>query len=210
MQLDRPLRTVTPSLDSDVLTVLALADASFSGRRVQQLIGERSEPGVRRVLDRLVEQGIVSVRRAGQAKMYELNRRHLAAPYIEGLARLKAELVARLRDHIGQWSPAPRYAALFGSAARGHMRSDSDIDLFVVRPDTVEVDDVRWRQLVNELSLDVTAWTGNDARFLEMSESEVGAALKAADPLLVSLQADGIALGGTLPRRRSSSRDRRA
>ncbi|MDA8316351.1 MAG: nucleotidyltransferase domain-containing protein [Actinomycetota bacterium] len=134
MQLDQPLRVVTPSVDAEVLSVLARATSSFSARRVYQLIGSRSEAGVRRALDRLAGQGVVLVRRAGQAKLYELNRRHLAAPYIEHLAQLRDELVERLSDRFQLFSPVPSFAALFGSAARGGMRPDSGVDIFITRP----------------------------------------------------------------------------
>jgi len=198
MQLDQPLRVVTPTLDADVLSVLALATSSFSARRVHQLIGARSEPGVRRALDRLVDQGVVSVQRAGQAKLYELNRRHLAAPYIENLARLRSELVERLSERFSGWSPSPSFAALFGSAARGGTRPDSDIDLFIVRSRVVDADDPSWRSQVSALVEDVAAWTGNDARVLEMSDLEVRNALTHEDPVIVTIESEARALFGSL------------
>jgi hypothetical protein len=78
MDFSRPLGVVSPTLDGDVLTVLAAADEEFSGRRIQRLLGHSSEPGVRKAAERLVEQGVVLRRPAGRAKLYRLNRQHLA------------------------------------------------------------------------------------------------------------------------------------
>ena len=71
---------------------------------------------------------------AGSAYLYSLNRGHLAAPLIVALADLRAELVRRIGTSMGPWEPAVAYAAIFGSAARGQERPDSDLDLFVLRP----------------------------------------------------------------------------
>ena len=60
MLLDRPMLTISPTIDGDVLSVLARADAAFTAPKVQRLLERHSVPGVRKVLNRLVEQGIVN------------------------------------------------------------------------------------------------------------------------------------------------------
>ena len=114
MDLGRPLTVVTPTVDADVLVVLASADAEFTGRRVHQVAGCHSEKGVRNCLHRLVEQGIVTARRAGKADLYALNRHHLAAPYVAALAGLRRELLARISAELAAWEEAP----LFGAPVR--------------------------------------------------------------------------------------------
>ena len=180
MELQRPFRLITPSLDGDVLAVLARADAEFTPPQVHGMVGRHSVDGVRRALIRLAEQGIVEHRRAGNAVLYQLNRAHLAAPAVITLASLRDELVSRLRAEIDAWQVRCEYAALFGSAARGEMRPDSDIDLFVVRPKRIVADDERWREQLIALSHDVAEWTGNDVRILEYSTDEVGREAAAA------------------------------
>lgn len=54
-------------------------------------------------------------------------------------------------------------AWLFGSAARGDGSETSDIDIAVVRADSVDPDDADWSSQLVELSDAVTRWTGNDA-----------------------------------------------
>ena len=198
MDLARPLNVITPTVDGDVLAVLARADASFTGRQVHRVAGRHSERGVRNALHRLCDQGIVARERVGSADQYRLNRRHLAAPYIESLAGLRAELLRRFADEIGRWDIAPAYAALFGSAARGDMQPESDIDLLVVREDSVDADAPLWRTQLDRLASDATAWTGNDTRILEFSAGEARAGLAAGDGVLLAARAEGVALFGPL------------
>ena len=194
MNLSRPLEIVTPTVDADVLAVLAGAEASFTGRQVHQIAGRHSERGVRNALHRLVGQGIVTRERVGAADRYELNREHLAAPHIEALTRLRTELLARISAELGSWKLPADFVALFGSAARGEMRADSDIDLFIVRPSRVEADDDRWRSQLDALTRHVTAWTGNDTRALELSADEIRRRANAA--IVREVTKDGVTLHG--------------
>lgn len=206
MDLSRPFRVITPTLDGDVLGVLAGTTSPLTGREIVRLLGLSSHEGVRRVLLRLVEQGIVSRHRAGQAFQFRLNREHLAAPYVEGIAALHSRLVAQLRSHIDAWRTPPTLAVLFGSAARRDAAVTSDLDLLVVRPRDVDPDDETWRDQLGRLEQDSTGWTGNDARVLEFGEEEIADA--AAEPLLRSAAAEGIELHGSLDTLRRATRRR--
>ncbi|MGH3658473.1 MAG: nucleotidyltransferase domain-containing protein [Micromonosporaceae bacterium] len=196
MDLHHPLAVVTPTVDGDVLAVLAGADAAFTGREVHRLVGRYSEAGVRNVLGRLVEQGVVVVERVGPSYSYRLNRDHLAAPHIIALARLRAELLGRLRARLAAWDPPPVFAALFGSAARGDMVASSDIDVLIVRPDGIDPDDGRWAAQRDALVADVTRWTGNDTRSLEYGDGEARRALRRGEPVLRAVREEGIPLAG--------------
>jgi predicted nucleotidyltransferase len=197
MDLNRPFAVVSPTVDADVLGALAGAEASFTGRQLHRVIGRHSERGVRNALQRLAGQGIVTRTRVGASDVYALNRSHVAAPYVEGLGQLRQELIRRIVAEIASWAPPAEFAALFGSAARGDMRPDSDIDLFVVRPDATDPDDDRWSTQLAALAQNVSAWTGNDARFLELSAREVRAGIRADEAVLSDIRTEGIHLHGT-------------
>lgn len=95
---------------------------------------------------------------------------------------------------LAAWDPAPVYGAVFGSAARSTMRVDSDIDVLLVRPDTC--DRAKWEDLVVTLAANITEWTGNDARVLEFTESEVRHAGR-EEPVLADVRDHGLTVAGS-------------
>jgi predicted nucleotidyltransferase len=193
MELNRPLATVTPTLDGDVLAVLAGQEADFTTGQLHRVLGRYSEEGIRKVLQRLTGQGVVRADRVGNAFTYRFNRDHLAAEHIAALAGLRGKLLARIEAALDSWKPKPKYGAVFGSAARGSMTVESDIDLLLVRPDGVDED--RWALQVDGLAADVSRWTGNDARVLEFTAAEV-ASRGRDEPVLADVLRDGLTVAG--------------
>ena len=195
MDFGHPLMVVTPTLDGDVLGALARADAEFSGRELARRVGHGSTEGIRRAADRLVAQGVVSRRAAGAAHLYRLNREHLAAPWIEGLAGLRQQLIDRLRGLLASWDETPRVVLLFGSVARGRANAASDLDVLVIRRSDCDPESDSWRAQLAELQSLATAWTGNDTRVLEFGEGEVSGS--AAASVLKDALDEGIELLGS-------------
>ena len=193
MDISRPLATVTPTVDGDVLAVLAQNEATFTPGQLRRRLGRYSEAGIRKVVMRLTEQGIVHADRVGNAVTYRLNRDHLAAGPIIELAHLQGTLLTRLEQHLTGWTVPPVYAAVFGSAARGEMTSSSDLDLLLVRPD--DASQSIWDEQVAELSRAVSAWTGNDTRPLEYTRSELAGA--AGERVLKDIAHEGLTVAGT-------------
>jgi hypothetical protein len=195
VNFQRPFQVVAPTLDGDVLTLLARADRALTGRAIERESGA-SHGGVQRALEHLVAEGVVTREAAGRAFLYRLNRDHLAAPWIEGLAALRLELIDRLRAQVAGWERPAAAVSLFGSAARGEAGRDSDIDLLVIRPADVDYEDGVWREQVGSLEQAAARWTGNDARVLEFTADE----LAADEPVLDTAAAEGVDLYGSLRR----------
>ena len=128
MDVGNPISSVIPSLDGAVLGALAGTAAPMNLSRVHEVGGRGSLSGVRRVLVRLVGTGVVLEVPGG----YLLNREHVAARAVEGLAHLWGDVFDRIRTHVGEWPESPRLVGVFGSAARRDGGDDSDIDLLVV------------------------------------------------------------------------------
>jgi predicted nucleotidyltransferase len=191
MELGRPLTTVTPTLDGDVLTVLARQQGRFTTGDVHRILPRFSEEGIRKVLQRLTRQGVVHAERVGHAYSYRLNTAHLAAGPIIELANMQGTLLTRVQERLARWAFPPVYAAVFGSAARGAMTPDSDVDLFLVLADDTprEV----WDEQVAALAEDLTAWTGNDARPLEYAVSD----LTDQEPVLRDVLDEGLTVAGS-------------
>ena len=192
VQLQRPLGTIAPTLEAEVLQVLAGADEPFTGRQVARLMPKHSTKGVNLALRRLVEQGVVESAPAGAANLYRLNRHHLATEHILALARLRDELLSRIRELVTPWQVPTELVVLFGSAARGQMRPDSDIDVFVVSDG---VGSSSWNEQAHELAQRVRAWTGNDCRLLEMTPRQVREGAS-EDPVLLEIAQDGLTIHG--------------
>jgi hypothetical protein len=206
MQLQSPFAVVTPTLDGEILAVLARVEASLTVGQVQSLLPHRSDEGIRKVLTRLSAQGIVTSQRVGSVVGHQLNRRHLAAPQVVAIARLRDTLIESMQESLKAWPTPPKWTALFGSAARGEMRVDSDIDLFMVDPG---VDADLWETWTSAFAADVSAWTGNDLRILSLSEDEVVLGAAKRDPIVESLLADALVVSGPVDWLRRTVREAR-
>jgi hypothetical protein len=197
MRLQNPLSVVTPTLDADVLMALGSASRAFTAGELHRLIGKHSHTGIRKVLLRLEDEGILTSESIGNAVAYRFNNDHMAAPAIVELVKLRFAYLDRLREAFGAWDPAPVFAAMFGSAARGEMTNSSDIDLFVVRPDDLgAAARVKWDDNLQALQRNASRWTGNDVRALEMSLAEVTENLP-HEPVLEAIRYDGVVLYGS-------------
>ena len=193
MELNRPFATVTPTLDGDVLAVLATHHAAFTTGQIHRVLNRFSEEGIRKVLSRLVRQGVVQAERVGQAYAYRLNTAHLAAEPIVALAKLFNKFLTRLEEQLSGWDHPPAYAAVFGSAVRGTMTADSDVDLFLVRENDTPA--TEWEAQVNELATAITDWTGNDARAIEYTVAELRSAR--TEPIVREVVEHGLTVVGS-------------
>ena len=193
MNLNDPLGVVTPTIDGALLGVLARVDRKFTPGDLQRHLGRYSQEGIRRSLRRLVAQGIVIESGTLNAGLFSFNRRHLASGAVYALATMRDTLLSQITDLLKGWGQAPTYASLFGSAARGDMRLDSDIDLFLIRPDRVGVDDVEWEHQLEALADTVTAWTGNDTRVLTYAAEQTRGS---SEPVLHAIADEGLTLWG--------------
>jgi hypothetical protein len=195
MDFRRPFTLVTPTLDGDVLATLAVGDVELSGRELARRAGHGSVEGIRRAADRLTVEGIVLRRAAGGAHLYRLNREHVAAQWIEGVATLPEQVIDRLRADIAGWGEAPHLAFLFGSVARRQASSASDLDILIVRRRDCDADAGIWRTQLDALQRAATSLTGNDARVLELGQEDLGG--KRSQPVLKDVLREGIALVGS-------------
>jgi hypothetical protein len=196
MDLSAPFRAIFPSVDSAVLTVLTGSTKPRTGREVARL-AERSQAAAQIVLSRFVDQGLVFMEEAGRARLYTLNRDHIAADPIAELANLRFVFFRRLGDEVfAFWRPQPLHVSVFGSAARGDGDPDSDIDIFLVRPGSIDEDDGKWQGQVEALAHNVFRWTGNHAGIAEVSEDDLERLRRDRPAIVASLRADAVDIAG--------------
>jgi predicted nucleotidyltransferase len=199
VDLSRPWALIRSPNDMDVLRVLRGTTRPLTGREVARLVRSGSQPTINACLRRLSAEGLVHAEKAGSAYLYTFNREHLAAPAVELLADLRTELARRLRDEVAAWQIAPIHLSIFGSAARGDGDTQSDIDLFIVRPRTITVEDSRWREQLARLADRVLAWTGNHAGLSEISETDTRRLRRERPPIVEELGRDAITIAGPEP-----------
>jgi len=197
MDVSRPYSAVCPTLDGDVLKVLAGTTMALTGRQVALLTGRKSHSGVLAVLNRLTEHGLVSRIELNHAYLFALNRDHLAAPAVEILVGMRKALFEEIRNVIDDWSITPVHASLFGSAARGDGDTQSDFDLLVVRPDSVDEDESAWRSQIEDLVDLVRRRTGNQVSVIERDKSGMERLREAEPPILSELLANAIVFSGS-------------
>lgn len=197
MNLSRPLTSLIPSLEGDVLSVLAGAGADLTGQQVHRILGKHSQAGVNRALQRLSATGIVNMRSSGNSNLYELNKEHLLAKYVIEIANVRGEFFRLMSLEVSSWALHPECAAVFGSAARSDMTTDSDIDVFISRPSEIEFGDATWRRQLTEFSLKVGRWTGNSVNAFEVGPDEVKQELGVKDGVLYSIIDQGVVVYGS-------------
>lgn len=192
MELQSPFAALAPTVDGDVLQVLASSYDEFTVARLATLLPHRSPNGIRNVAERLVVQGTLTARDAGRTRTYALNDAHLVAHAIREIAAVSTALVKRLGDAVTSWVDPPVYGAVFGSAARREMREDSDLDILLVRPSTADAQ--AWEHNLATLTRLATSWTGNDARIVDLDEIDLNSV--AHRPLLEAVVAEGVTFAG--------------
>lgn len=168
VDFSQPFRAVTPTLDGPVLRVLARTTQPMTRQQVADLIGVASEAGVRKVLRRLAEQGVVIEQRIGTHYSYVGNREHILWPAVEVFMSAADRLDTTIREHVEAWEVPALSVELFGSVAAGTSTADSDIDLMVYRPSLTEDQVELWDGQVAELRVAVERWTGNACEVLEI------------------------------------------
>lgn len=196
MNVAHPIRGIIPTLDAPVIEALAATTRPLTGREVHRLAGVGSTRGVRLVLGRLVEQGLVLAEARSNAVLYLANRQHLAWPALESLARLRLALHGRLTEEIEAWPLQPLHASMFGSAARADGDSSSDIDLLIVRPDRLGSVE-RWDEQIDRLRAVVRTWTGNRCQAFDIGRERLVEHVAARDPLVDAWLTDGLHLTGS-------------
>ncbi len=186
MDFSQPFRVLTPTLDGPVLRALSRSDSAMTRPQVLSLAGEGSEAGIRKVLNRLVEQGLVIQERIGIHYTYRANRDHILWDAVEVIVAAHERLDARIKIHVSKWNIQPLSVELFGSVATGQSTIASDIDLMVVSPFVPDDQDEEWNRQVDDLRESVERWTGNACEILIMDPPQLVEARANDEPALKS------------------------
>lgn len=175
---------MTPTLDGPVLRVLARSTHPMTRQQVADLSGRASEAGVRKVLRRLAEQGVVIEQLIGTHYIYVANREHILWTAVEVIMSAADRLDARIREEVEAWEVPALSVELFGSVATGTSTVESDIDLIVYRPHVTDDKVELWESQVGDLRMAVERWTGNPCEILEVDPPTLVEMTAKGEPIL--------------------------
>lgn len=188
MNLASPILDVVPGPRGRIFTALVASSRPLSMRELAAQCGI-AHTTASDIATQLSAAGLTTTTQVGRSSIVSLNREHLAVAAILDLVDVRAELVHRLRDAIGQW-PAVHAAWMFGSAARGDGTTTSDIDVLVVHT----MDDDEFDVRSQPLSESVLAWTGNRLEIVDHHPKSWAHLVESRAAIVDSLRRDGIEL----------------
>ena len=198
MNVGNPLRTIAPTLDADVLLVLARTQASLGVPAVAaQVAGNGAQ--VRAVLQRLAAEGLVRADEQGGATAYRLDRAHVLADVVLAAATARTRVEDALRRAVAGWALQPVAVVVHGAFARADGDAASTLELLLVRPNHIEPG--LWRRQREGLVALAESLTGNRTTMLELAESELAEAVADGREPLPMIRRDGIVLVGPTLRR---------
>ncbi|MGL4340761.1 MAG: nucleotidyltransferase domain-containing protein [Rhodoglobus sp.] len=120
------------------------------------------------------------------------NRHHVLWPAVELAVDARRELLDRIRGQCTERDGLSVY--LYGSFARRSATPDSDIDILIVYPDDVADDTMV--DFAHDLSQQIAGWTGNKGHIYNATRSELRDSITRADPIVMSIRHDAVALIG--------------
>lgn len=197
MDLQDPARAVMAPATSAILRVLVGApEARFTMRQLAEVAGV-SHNAAQTVVHRLADHGLLLTEPAGRAVLCSFNRAHLAADAVASLVILRARLLELLAGEITAWEVAPLHASLYGSGARGDGTTKSDLDLLVVRPDSLDADgEAAWDGQLSASAVRVRRATGNPVNYMDTSAAGLHDAVRSDEPIVSSWRQDAVHLFG--------------
>lgn len=195
MDFRRPVQAVIPGAHGRILAVLAETSAELNLRTIARLSGV-SVAQTSRSLPTLVQLGIVERREVPPSALFRLVEEHVAAPAILALARARETVLEELSRAALELPTPPASLVVFGSLARGEAGPDSDIDVVVIRPESVGEDDDEWTTGIEGWRQRARRLTGNPVEVVDVSERDVARLLRSRRPLWVDVARDGIVIAG--------------
>jgi predicted nucleotidyltransferase len=190
-----PVQALIPGAQGRILAVLAETTAELNLRTIARLSGV-SLAQASRIMPGLVEIGIVERRDVPPAALFRLVEDHVASRAVLAVARARTTVLGELGSGAAELSPAPISVIVFGSFAQGTARAGSDIDIVVVRPDSVDDDNRNWHADLEGWRRQGRRLTGNPIEVLEVAASEASRLLRSRRPLWSDIRRHGIVVHG--------------
>lgn len=109
-------------------------DRSFYAKELVRLAGSGTG-AVQRELVKLTDAGLVEVKKVGNQKHFQANRKSPIFGELHGIALKTCGVADVLRQSLGPFLERIQAAFIYGSLAKGADTADSDIDVMIVSSD---------------------------------------------------------------------------
>ncbi|MDI6757424.1 MAG: nucleotidyltransferase domain-containing protein [Endomicrobiia bacterium] len=177
-----------------VLRLFVTTRPQMTGREVARFC-KMSHTHALRTLDALTEQGLITRGRAGRAYLFQLNDKNTAVntlfkPFFDKEKTLLTDVVAHALKGIKSKILS---AVIFGSAARGAERPQSDVDLFILVRSKKEVSVIE--KHLSAAEVDFYECTGSRLAPIVMSPCEMKKKMKTNRALFENISAGKIVVG---------------
>jgi predicted nucleotidyltransferase len=195
MDFVRPVEAVIPGAQGRILSVLVKITAPLNLRTLARLASV-SPAQASRVMPGLVDLGIVERYEVPPSSQFLLARSNVAAQAVIELSRSQETASERIGLAAAAMATTPESLIIFGSFARGEAGVDSDIDVVVVRPDSIDEDDDDWATALEAWRDEARAITGNTVEVIEVSLSDAGSKLRGRTEFWRNVRRDGVVVQG--------------
>ncbi len=195
MDFQQPVAALIPGAHGKLLGVLASITGELSIRTLARL-AEVSPAQASRVLPELERQGFVERRQVPPAALFRLTPGHLATGLLRDFANARQRAIGEIGELAQRIDPPAVSVMLFGSFARGTADAESDIDIMLIRPDTVDEDAGPWGASVEDFRRSIESLSGNSVDLIEVTESRAAEALTTGKSLWQAIAREGITVCG--------------
>ena len=195
MDFVHPVEALIPGAQGRVLAVLAETSAELNLRTLARLAGV-SVAQASRVMPHLVDLGVVERREVPPSSLFRLNSAHLVAQPLITLARSRDTALRQLGAAAATMEVQPVSVVIFGSFARGEADAASDIDVVMVRPDSVEEGDRAWVAAIEEWRSRARSIAGNRVELIDVGRTEIAKKINSTSSLWRDIAQHGVVVHG--------------
>jgi predicted nucleotidyltransferase len=195
MDFVRPVEAVIPGAQGRILSVLVETTAPLNLRTLGRLAGV-SPAQASRVMPGLVDLGLVERYEVPPSSQFLLARSNIAAQAVIEIARSRETASERIGLAAASMANPPESVIVFGSFARGEAGIDSDIDVVMVRPDSVDEGDDEWATALEAWRDEARAITGNSVEIVDVNLNEAGSKLRGRTDFWRNVRRDGVTVHG--------------
>ena len=198
MDYTRPVQTLIPGAQGQILGVLAETTAQLNLTTVSRLAGV-SLAQASRVLPELVRLGLVERVEAPPSALFRLMDENLVGRLVRSMTDLRNLALRAVGDCSALQKPRPKLVIVFGSFARGDADGDSDLDVVIVRPADIDDSDAAWSESIVTLNQYLARAVGNPVNILEVGANELERRIRSHSELWRSIRKEGIVVYGDAP-----------